>query len=108
MPRSQGTGGGAGVAALSHNVLVLNRFYQAIRVVNVRRAFSMLFRELAEVIRRLPGQGVTILLIEQNMRLAEAVADEIHIMVKGRVVYAASPEQFRAEEANIRSRYLTV
>ena len=38
----------------------------------------------------------------------EAVADEIHIMVKGRVVYAASPERFRAEEAEIRSRYLTV
>jgi len=68
----------------------------------------LVVRELAEVIRGLPSQGVTILLIEQNMRLAEAVADEIHIMVKGRVVYAASPERFRAEEAEIRSRYLTV
>lgn len=37
-------------AALSANVLVLNRNYQAIRVVNVRRAFSMLCRDLAEVI----------------------------------------------------------
>jgi branched-chain amino acid transport system ATP-binding protein len=68
----------------------------------------LVVRELAEVIRGLPSQGVTILLIEQNMRLAEAVADEIHIMVKGRVVYAASPERFRAEESEIRSRYLTV
>jgi branched-chain amino acid transport system ATP-binding protein len=68
----------------------------------------LVVRELANVIRHLPSQGVTILLIEQNMRLAEAVADEIHIMVKGRVVYTASPEQFRAEEADIRSRYLTV
>jgi branched-chain amino acid transport system ATP-binding protein len=68
----------------------------------------LVVRELAEVIRRLPSQGVTILLIEQNMRLAEAVADEIHIMVKGRVVYAASPERFRAEEADIRSRYLAI
>jgi 5-methylcytosine-specific restriction endonuclease McrA len=42
---------GAGyVPALSANVLVLNRFYQAIRVVNVRRAFSLLCRELAEVV----------------------------------------------------------
>ena len=36
--------------ALNANVLVLNKFYQAIRVVNARRAFSMLFREMAEVI----------------------------------------------------------
>jgi ABC-type branched-subunit amino acid transport system ATPase component len=48
------------------------------------------------------------LLIEQNMKLAEAVADELHIMVKGRIVYAASPAQFRAEEDQIRTRYLTV
>ena len=51
---------------------------------------------------------MTILLIEQNMKLAEAVADELHIMVKGRMVYAATPEVFRAEEEAIRSRYLTV
>lgn len=37
-------------AALSANVLVLNRFYQAIRVVNVRRAFSLLCKEMAEVV----------------------------------------------------------
>ena len=37
-------------SALTCNVLVLNRFYQAIRVINVRRAFSLLCRELAEVI----------------------------------------------------------
>jgi 5-methylcytosine-specific restriction endonuclease McrA len=36
--------------ALSANVLVLNRFYQAIRVVNVRRAFALLAKDLAEVV----------------------------------------------------------
>jgi branched-chain amino acid transport system ATP-binding protein len=68
----------------------------------------LVVRELAGVIRTLCAEGVTILLIEQNMKLAEAVADELHIMVKGRIVYGASPEAFRAEEAVIRARYLTV
>lgn len=46
----------AGLApALSANVLVLNRMYQAIRVVNVRRAFSLLCRDLAEVIHIEPA-----------------------------------------------------
>jgi 5-methylcytosine-specific restriction endonuclease McrA len=36
--------------ALSANVLVLNKFYQAIRVINVKRAFSLLCREMAEVV----------------------------------------------------------
>ena len=40
--------GYAGV--LNSNVLVLNRYYQALRVVDARRAFSLLFRRLAEVV----------------------------------------------------------
>ena len=36
--------------ALGHNVLVLNKYYQAIRVINVRRAFSLLCRQMAEVV----------------------------------------------------------
>lgn len=55
--------------ALSANVLVLNRFYQAIRVVNVRRAFAMLAREMAEVVHietDTAGQSVW-----QNMGLSE-------------------------------------
>ena len=55
------------------------------------------------------AQGVTILLIEQNMRLAEAVADEMHIMVKGRMVLcrvAASGSAPR--KRSMRARYLTV
>jgi 5-methylcytosine-specific restriction endonuclease McrA len=35
---------------LESNVLVLNRHYMAVRVVGARRAFSLLFRELAEVV----------------------------------------------------------
>ena len=68
----------------------------------------LVVHELASVIRLLCGGGVTLLLVEQNMKLAEAVADELHIMVKGRMVYGATPEQFRAEEAEIRRRYLAV
>jgi len=42
--------------ALGASVLVLNRFYAAIHVVNARRAFGLLFRELAEVIHLEEGQ----------------------------------------------------
>jgi len=41
---------GQAILALNANVLVLNKFYQAIRVINVKRAFSLLCREMAEVI----------------------------------------------------------
>lgn len=68
----------------------------------------LVIRELAGIIRLLRDAGVTILLIEQNLKLAEVVADELHIMAKGRIVYSADPQRFRAEEEDVRSRYLTV
>jgi len=37
-------------SALDCNVLVLNKHYMAIRIVGARRAFSLLFRQLAEVV----------------------------------------------------------
>jgi branched-chain amino acid transport system ATP-binding protein len=68
----------------------------------------LVVRGLARVIRRLCEGGVTILLIEQNMKLAEEIADQMAIMVKGRIVYSAAPAVFRADEQSIRNRYLTV
>ena len=37
-------------SSTGHSVLVLNRLYMAVHVVNVKRAIALLFRELAEVI----------------------------------------------------------
>ena len=37
-------------SGLDCNVLVLNRYYMAVRVVNARRAFSLLYRKLADVV----------------------------------------------------------
>ncbi len=52
MPQAVTAAGGAMAinAGLNARVLVLNRFYAAIRVINARRAFSLLFRDQAEVI----------------------------------------------------------
>jgi 5-methylcytosine-specific restriction endonuclease McrA len=46
----------AATEALSASVLVLNRFYMAVHVVSVRRAFALLCRELAEVVHIEEGQ----------------------------------------------------
>lgn len=42
---------------LNAKVLVLNRMYVAVRVVSARRAFSLLFRDIAEVIHVEKGSG---------------------------------------------------
>jgi branched-chain amino acid transport system ATP-binding protein len=64
--------------------------------------------ELRRVMLGLRGEGVTLLLVEQNLKLAEAVADDIHVMVKGRMVYRAPLARFQAERETVKAQYLTV
>ncbi len=44
------------VRALESSVLVLNKFYAAVHIVNVKRAFALLFKESAEVVSMDNGQ----------------------------------------------------
>jgi branched-chain amino acid transport system ATP-binding protein len=68
----------------------------------------LVVRELTEVIRRLRDQGVAILLVEQNLALAEAVADDVHVMIKGRVVYHAPLAAFQSDREQVKSMYLSL
>ena len=68
----------------------------------------LVVEELIRLIRRLRGEGVSFLLVEQNLRLAEALADVVYVMVKGQTVYRAPLERFMAEREDVKARYLTL
>jgi branched-chain amino acid transport system ATP-binding protein len=68
----------------------------------------LVVEELIRLIRRLRGEGVSFLLVEQNLKLAEAVADVVYVMVKGQTVYRAPLEQFMGEREDVKQRYLTL
>ncbi len=58
----------------------------------------ILVRQVAETIRQLRTEGISILLVEQNLRLALEFADKIYIMTKGRVVYEGLPDELARNE----------
>jgi branched-chain amino acid transport system ATP-binding protein len=60
-----------------------------------------------ETVRRLREEGVTILLVEQNLTTALAVADRVYIMEKGEVRVTAAPDELRASP-DLLQRYLGV
>jgi branched-chain amino acid transport system ATP-binding protein len=62
---------------------------------------------LIEVLRALPREGMGLLLVEQNLRVATAVADQVAIMVTGRIA-AEMPARTLAEDVDIQRRYLGV
>jgi len=49
--------------------------------------------------------GLSILLVEQNLGLALSVADRVYIMSKGLIVHECTPEELQADE-EIRNKYL--
>jgi branched-chain amino acid transport system ATP-binding protein len=52
----------------------------------------LLVREVGRVIENLKSQGLSILLVEQNLPLALRVSDHVHILSRGRVVYSSAPQ----------------
>jgi branched-chain amino acid transport system ATP-binding protein len=62
---------------------------------------------LIGVLRALPADGMALLLIEQNLRVATQVAAEVAIMVTGRIA-ATMPAQRLAEDVDLQRRYLGV
>jgi branched-chain amino acid transport system ATP-binding protein len=62
---------------------------------------------LTRTYRSLVEKGINILLVEQNLRTAAALADEMHVMLSGEVVDRVSSAALLADRA-LRERYLGV
>jgi branched-chain amino acid transport system ATP-binding protein len=67
----------------------------------------LLVRELGASIGRLRTEGLSILLVEQNLPMALGVADEVSVLSKGHVVYHGTAPELAAA-ADVTRRYLGV
>jgi branched-chain amino acid transport system ATP-binding protein len=62
---------------------------------------------LIEVLREIAAEGTGLLLIEQNLRVATAVADRVAIMVTGRIAATVGAAEL-ARDREMQNRYLGV
>lgn len=67
----------------------------------------MMVRHVGEILRDLKARSLSILLVEQNLRLALSVADRVYVMNKGAVVHESSAEELAAD-AEMQRRLLGV
>jgi branched-chain amino acid transport system ATP-binding protein len=67
----------------------------------------LLVREVGRVIGELKREGLSVLLVEQNLPMAASVADRVHVLNRGEIVYSGTPAGLMADEA-VKSRYLGV
>ena len=57
--------------------------------------------EIEAIIRRLTGEGITVVLVEHDMRLVMNVSDRIHVLANGRTLAEGTAAQVRADPAVI-------
>ena len=65
----------------------------------------LIVRDIGSIIRQLKEEGLSILLVEQNLPMALGVADYAYIISKGIIVYESTPHELEANE-EIKTKYL--
>ena len=67
----------------------------------------LLVREVGRVIESLKREGLSILLVEQNLPLALRLADHVHVLSRGRIVHSSTPGELWTND-EVKARYLGV
>lgn len=67
----------------------------------------IIVEQMANSIRALKGEGLSVLLCEQNLHFAQAVADRAYIIEKGQIRFGGSMAELAADAA-LREQYLSV
>jgi branched-chain amino acid transport system ATP-binding protein len=67
----------------------------------------IIVEEMANSIRVLKGEGLSVILCEQNLHFAQAVADRAYIIEKGQIRFGGSMAELAADAA-LREQYLSV
>ena len=67
----------------------------------------IIVEEIVAVLRRFRGEGLAVLLVEQNLRVALDLCDRHYVMSKGQVCFTGTSRQLEGDE-NVLSEYLSV
>ena len=62
----------------------------------------LIVREVFNAVVGMRAEGIAVLLVEQNVRAAVAIADRAYVLDNGAVVYEGKAAEFAADEARVR------
>ena len=61
----------------------------------------VIVQRIGEIIRQIKAQGVSVLLVEQNVKFASTVADRHYLLAQGRVVESLDNESFQSRTTEL-------
>jgi branched-chain amino acid transport system ATP-binding protein len=63
----------------------------------------LITREVFRVIAQMRGEGISVLLVEQNVRMSLEIADRAYVLDDGHIVYSGPARELAADEARVQS-----
>jgi branched-chain amino acid transport system ATP-binding protein len=63
----------------------------------------LVVREVFRVIETARGEGISILLVEQNVRLGLSVADRAYVLDDGRITFSGPAKELASDEQRVRA-----
>ncbi|QCP53106.1 ABC transporter ATP-binding protein [Trinickia violacea] len=63
----------------------------------------LIVREVFRVVSQMRGEGISVLLVEQNARMGLEIADHAYVLDDGGIVYTGSSRDLAADESRVRA-----
>jgi branched-chain amino acid transport system ATP-binding protein len=63
----------------------------------------LIVREVFRIIAQMRAEGISVLLVEQNVRMSLEIADHAYVLDHGHVVYSGPARELAADEARVQS-----
>jgi len=63
----------------------------------------LIVREVFRIVAQMRSEGITVLLVEQNVRMSLEIADHAYVLDDGHVVYSGPAQELAADEARVQS-----
>ncbi len=63
----------------------------------------LIVREVFRIVAEMRREGISVLLVEQNVRIALDIADDAYVLENGGIVYAGTAAELEADEARIQA-----
>jgi branched-chain amino acid transport system ATP-binding protein len=63
----------------------------------------LIVKEVFRVVARMRDEGISVLLVEQNVRMSLEISDDAYVLENGQTVYSGTAEALRGDEARIQA-----
>ena len=63
----------------------------------------LIVRDVFRIIAQMRGEGISVLLVEQNINLSLEIADDAYVLDNGTVVYSGSAAELASDEARVQA-----